>query len=130
MRWMFLSAALVAFFLLQVPIAEAKLCVRIHAPREAPSGAVVTVRVTTLEPTTWEGNEPVGLTPARASTRLRLTLAGPRGAFREARLRRTKDPTVWTASLELGRAGLWTLTVVGWEHAPQACAPPARVRVR
>jgi hypothetical protein len=130
MRWISTTAALVVLLLIEAPVAQAKLCVRIDAPREARAGSAVTVLVTTLEPTTWDGRKPVGLTPANASTKLRLSLAGPRGAFREVRLRRTKDPAVWTTKLRLARPGLWTLTIAGWEYAPRACAPPARIRVR
>jgi hypothetical protein len=130
MRWTLTTAALGAFFLLHAPAADAKLCVRIDAPRDARTGAAVTVRVTTLEPTTWDGTRPLGLRPARASIRLRLVVSGPRGIRRDVSLRRTKDPAAWTTRLRLERPGIWTLTMVGWEYAPRACAPAARIRVR
>jgi hypothetical protein len=130
MRWILTTAALGALFLLHAPAADAKLCFRIDAPPGARTGATVNVRVTTLEPTTWDGTRPVGLRPARASIRLKLFVSGPRGIRREVGLRRTKDPAVWTTRLRLEQPGRWTLTIVGWEYAPRGCAPAARIRVR
>ena len=119
-----------ALLLVHAPAAEAKLCVRVDAPRAARTGEVVTVRVTTLLPTTWEGTRPVGLRPVRAyPTRLRLAISGPGGTYREVRLRLTDDPAVLTARLRLRQAGRWTLRVAGWEHAPHLCAPPLHIRV-
>ena len=129
MRWISALAVLAAL-LVYVPEAEAKLCVRIDATRVAHVGDVVTVRVTTLLPTSWEGTRPVGLQPTRAyPTRLRLSVSGPDGTYRQVRLRLTKDPAVVSAQIRLEQAGRWTLRVAGWERAPHLCAPPLRIRV-
>jgi hypothetical protein len=109
--------------------AQAKLCVSIDAPRTVRQGAVFAVRVTTLLPT-WEEGKLVELAPTPAAIRLRVTLLGPGGVWREARLRRTSNPAVWTARLRLGLRGHWVLQVSGWESAPRTCAAPARIRVR
>lgn len=122
------TVPLVALLLSLAPDAEAKLCVRIDAPRTVRVGTAFTVRVTTLLPT-WEGHRLVDLEPERASIRLRLTVLGPGGTYREVRVRRTRAPAVWSTRLRLSRRGFWLLTVSGWERAPRACAPPERIRV-
>jgi hypothetical protein len=130
MRWILIATLLGALLLAHAPVAEAKLCVRIDAPRTAGAGERVTVRVTTLLPTSWDGTRPVGLRPARAHPgRLRLSVTGPGGVYREVRLRLTDDPAVVSTRLRLDQAGRWTLRVAGWEYAPRACAPAARIRV-
>lgn len=110
------------------PAAEAKLCVRIAAPRTALAGQVVTVRVTTLLPT-WQNGRLVGVQPVGFSGRLlQLELRGP--AWDTLRLRRSSRPAVWLAQIVFAHRGVWMLYVAGWESAPRECAPEARVLVR
>jgi hypothetical protein len=109
------------------PTADAKLCVAIEAPREARAGSVIVARVTTFTPS-WDGRRIVDRRPVRATFALRLTVRGPQG-YRELRLRRTRNPVIWRANVPLVSPGDWELRVAGWERAPRACAPPARIRV-
>jgi hypothetical protein len=110
------------------PTAHAKLCVAIEAPREARAGSVIVARVTTFTPS-WDGRRIVDRQPERATFALRLTVRGPQGSYRELRLRRTRNPVIWRANVPLTSPGSWVLRVAGWERAPRACAPPARIRV-
>ena len=126
-RMLAIALPLTALVLGLASDAEAKLCVRIDAPSAVRVGSTFTVRVTTLLPT-WEGHRLVDLEPERASIRLRLTVLGPGGTYREVRLRPTKAPAVWSTRLRLSRRGFWLLTVSGWERAPRECAPPERIR--
>jgi len=129
-RFPIVAAVALALVVAQPPKAEAKLCVSIDAPRVVRVGTRVTVRVTALQPGTWIGLKPVDVEPARMPPRRRLVLQGPGGERREAVLRRTPDPAVAAARFRLDRPGRWTLSVTGWEYAPRACAPRARIVVR
>ena len=112
------------------PAAEAKVCVRIDAPRTVRVGSTFTASLTTMLPT-WSGSRVVDLEPVELTGRpLRLTLRGPDGVIREIRLRRTREAAVWKARLRLAEPGMWRLSASGWEYAPRSCAPSVAVRVR
>src|SRR5687768_17337809 len=93
------AIAAVAVALATPAIADAKLCVRIAAPKTAARGEPIRVSVTTLEPTSWTSGRPVGLLPVAASFRLRLLLQGPNSAYREVVLQRViSQPSVSRAT--------------------------------
>jgi hypothetical protein len=111
-------------------LADAKTCVRIGAPATAVRGQQLQVTITTLIPTSWVGGRPVGLVPASSGGATRLVLAGPRGERREVTLRRLPSrPGSARGTIRLGSRGTWRLSVLGWDYAPRACAPPKTIRV-
>jgi hypothetical protein len=127
---LFSALAVIAVVLLLPAVAEAKLCVRISAPPTATRGEPVRVSVVTLLPTSWASGRPIGLRPVPASVRIRLVLVGPEGNYREVAMRRVAStPSVSRTTIRLATIGTWRLSLLGWDAAPQSCAPQRLIRV-
>lgn len=106
------------------------MCVRIAAPATASSGEPIRVTVTTLMPSGWVSGRPIGLRPAPSTIRLRLVLEGPNGEYREVMLRRVAPRASQArAIIRLVTHGVWRLSLLGWDAAPEPCAPTRRLRV-